>query len=123
MAATMSHLADADVQALDSYAFMAVIGKRVIHPGGRCSTEELFERAEFQYSEAGLAEGQTTIGPFEAMTPAGLLGDEGFLHCLAIAGHARSRPAYLRRMAWLMPRINRAVPHLGYSAIDGTRPT
>src|SRR5690348_11973200 len=43
-----SHLAAADVQALAPYAFLAVIGKRVIHPGGRRSTEELFARADFQ---------------------------------------------------------------------------
>ena len=42
MATTKSHLAAADVQALDPYAFVAVIGKRVIHPGERRSTEELF---------------------------------------------------------------------------------
>ena len=48
MATTKSHLAAAHVQALDPYAFMAVIGKRVIHPCGRRSTEELFERAKFQ---------------------------------------------------------------------------
>src|SRR5690242_18018487 len=224
---TLSHLAAADIQALDPYAFMAVIGKRVIHPGGRRSTEELFARADFQpgqrvldigcgvgttaiamacrfglhvtaadlsslmreraaanvrsagladrvrveeanitalpypdgafhrvvaeavdmcvvrqqathelgrvcqlggrglateflwrrpptadarrvffgevcpgmtfdtlddwvrvYREAGLAEVHTSSGPFEMMTPAGFLGDEGLLHCLAIAGHA-----------------------------------
>jgi SAM-dependent methyltransferase len=258
---TLSHLAAADVQALDPYAFMAVIGKRVIHPGGRRSTEELFEQADFQpgqrvldigcgvgttaiamarrfglrvtaadlsplmreraaanvrsagvadrvrveeaditvlpypdgafdrvvaeavtmfvdraqatrelvrvcrpggrvlateflwrrpptaearwiffgevcpgmtfdtlddwvrvYREAGLAEVQTSSGPFEMMTPGGFLGDEGLLHCLAIAGHALSRPAYLRKMAWLMPRINRAVPYLGYIAVVGEKP-
>ncbi|HEV2461543.1 MAG TPA: methyltransferase domain-containing protein [Ktedonobacterales bacterium] len=260
MAATMSHLADVDVRVLDPYTFMAVIGKRVIHPGGRRSTEELFERANFQpgqhvldigcgvgttaiamarrfglhvtaadisplmrtravanvrsagladrvsveeaditalpypdgafdrvvaeavtmfvdraqatrelvrvcrvggrvlateflwrrpptaearqmffgevcpgmtfdtlddwvriYREAGLAEVQNTSGPFEMMTPRGFLGDEGLLHCLAIAGRALSRPAYLRKMAWLMPRINRAVPYLGYIAIAGNK--
>jgi len=36
---------DAEVDRLDPYAFMAVIGKRVIHPGGRRSTRELFEMA------------------------------------------------------------------------------
>jgi ubiquinone/menaquinone biosynthesis C-methylase UbiE len=45
---TLSHLTAADVQALDPYAFMALIGKRVIHPGGRRATEELFDRADFQ---------------------------------------------------------------------------
>jgi SAM-dependent methyltransferase len=261
MAATLSHPAAADVQALDPYAFMAVIGKRVIHPGGRRSTEELFQRADIQprqqvldigcgvgttaitmarrfglcvtaadisplmreraaanvrlaglahrvrveeaditappypdgafdrvmaeavnmfvdrkqatrelvrvcrpggrvlateflwrrpptaearrvffgevcpgmtfdtlddwvrvYRAAGLAEVQTSSGPFEMMTPGGFLGDEGFVHCLAIAGRALSRPAYLRKMAWLMPRIDHAVPYLGYIAVDGKKP-
>jgi SAM-dependent methyltransferase len=258
---TVSHLAAADIQALDPYAIMAVIGKRVIHPGGRRSTEELFARADFQpgqrvldigrgvgttaitvahrfglhvttadisalmgdcavanarsagladrvsveeadivalpypdgtfdrvvaeavtmfvdrkqatrelvrvckpggrvlateflwrkpptaearrvffgevcpgmtfdtpddwvrvYRDAGLAEVQTTSGPFEMMTPAGFLGDEGLLHCLAIAGRALSLPAYLRKMAWHGPRINRAVPYLGYIALVGKKP-
>src|SRR5260221_13166165 len=48
MATTLPHLAAADLQALDPYQLLAVIGKRVIHPGGRLSTEELFERADFQ---------------------------------------------------------------------------
>jgi hypothetical protein len=56
------------------------------------------------------------------MTPGGFLGDEGFLRCLAIVGHALSRPAYLRKMAWLMPRINHVVPYLGYIAVIGTKP-
>jgi len=48
MVATLSHLTATDIQALDPYAVRAVIGKRVIHPGGRRSTEELFGRADFQ---------------------------------------------------------------------------
>ena len=74
------------------------------------------------YCEAGLAAVQITSGPFEMMTPSGFLGDEGLIHCLAIAGRALSRPAYLRKMAWLMPRINRAVPYLGYIAVAGKKP-
>lgn len=41
-------LTAAEVEALDPYALMAVLGKRVIHPGGRCSTDELVARAGFQ---------------------------------------------------------------------------
>ena len=33
-----------------------------------------------------------------------------------------SRPAYLRKMAWLMPRMARAVPYLGYIVVAGTKP-
>jgi hypothetical protein len=28
-----------------------------------------------------------------------------------------SRPSYLRKLAWLMPRMQRAVPYLGYVVI------
>ncbi len=41
----MTKLAAAEVAALDPYKFMATIGKRVIHPGGRVSTEALLARA------------------------------------------------------------------------------
>ena len=44
----LSQLTDADVDRLDPYAFMAAIGKRVIHPGGRRSTGEMFELAGLQ---------------------------------------------------------------------------
>src|SRR5579859_2630394 len=42
----MTRLAAAEVERLDPYQFMAVIGKRVIHPGGRASTRSLLARAE-----------------------------------------------------------------------------
>ena len=44
----ISHLTATDVAQLDPYAFLAVLGKRVIHPGGRRFSEELFRRAGFQ---------------------------------------------------------------------------
>src|SRR2546423_5620277 len=53
MATTLSR-PKIDVNSLDPYAFMAVLGKRVIHPGGRRSTEELFDLA-------GLQEGQRAL--------------------------------------------------------------
>ncbi len=34
----MTKLASREMAALDPHKFMAVIGKRVIHPGGRAST-------------------------------------------------------------------------------------
>src|SRR5438132_13068234 len=43
-----------DVKSLDPYAFMAVLGKRVIHPGGRRSTEELFDLAHLQVGQKAL---------------------------------------------------------------------
>ena len=45
---SITHLTATDVAQLDPYAFLAVLGKRVIHPGGRRSSEELFRRADFQ---------------------------------------------------------------------------
>ena len=41
----MQKLAAREVAALDPYKFMALIGKRVIHPGGRASTAALLGRA------------------------------------------------------------------------------
>ena len=41
-----TRLAAKEIAALDPYKFMAVIGKRVIHPGGRSSTESLLRRAQ-----------------------------------------------------------------------------
>lgn len=45
---TIPRVAAPAVAALDPYAFFAVLGKRVIHPGGRRATEELFRRADLQ---------------------------------------------------------------------------
>src|SRR5213593_1773868 len=45
---TLPRLSAPEVEKLDPYAFLAVPGKRVIHPGGRRSTEELLARADFQ---------------------------------------------------------------------------
>lgn len=36
-----------DVRTMDPYAFFALLGKRVIHPGGRRSTEQIFELGQF----------------------------------------------------------------------------
>jgi len=88
-------LTASEVKALDPYMLMAVLGKRVIHPGGRSSTEELFRRADFAA---------------EMMTPAGIIGDEDLANSLKIMGRALSRACYLKKMAWLMPRMNHAVP-------------
>lgn len=258
---TVARLATSDVQALDPYTFMAMIGKRVIHPGGRHATEELFRRADFRagqrvldigcgvattaiaiasrfgaevaaadispimlpraaanvraartdgrvrveeadittlpypdatfdrmvaeavtmfvervravrelvrvcrpggrvlateflwrqppttearqiflgevcpgmtfdtlddwlriYADAGLTQVEVASGPFEMMTPRGFLSDESLAPCLAILGRTLSRPAYLKKMAWLMPRLQRAVPYLGYVVISGVKP-
>ena len=48
MTVLLTALSDPAVNQIDPYAFMAVLGKKVIHPGGRRSTAEMFAMAEFQ---------------------------------------------------------------------------
>jgi SAM-dependent methyltransferase len=74
------------------------------------------------YASAGLADLETETGPFEMMTGRGFLADEGLARCLAIMGTVASRPAYLRKVAWLMSRMARAVPYLGYIVVAVTKP-
>lgn len=73
------------------------------------------------YAGTGLAELRTKTGPFDMMTARGFITDEG-LHAFAVMCRALSRPAYLRKMAWLMPRMMRAVPYLGYIVVAGGKP-
>jgi hypothetical protein len=37
-------------------------------------------------------------------------------------GRTLTRLSYLRKMAWLMPRLQRAVPYLGYLLVVGEKP-
>ena len=61
----LSRLSAHEVDQLDPYAFMAVIGKKVIHPGGKRSTEELFRFADFapgkRVLDVGAGVGTTAI--------------------------------------------------------------
>ena len=74
------------------------------------------------YASAGLTGLDTQTGPFEMMTARGFVADEGLARCLAIMSTVAGRPAYTRKMAWLMPRMAKAVPYLGYIVIGGTKP-
>src|SRR5680860_797081 len=74
------------------------------------------------YSAAGLTALATRTGPFEMMTPRGFLADEGVTGSLAIMGRVATRPANIRKMSWLMPRMARAVPYLGYIVVAGDKP-
>lgn len=74
------------------------------------------------YTAAGLVDLQTDTGPFAMMTARGFLSDEGLLRCMRIMATVASRPAHLRKMAWLMPRMARAVPYLGYIIVAGSKP-
>jgi len=71
------------------------------------------------YETAGLTDLRVATGPFEMMTPRGFLADEG-AHAPRVFAAALT-PARLRKMAWLMPRMMRAVPYLGYVVIAGTK--
>ena len=75
------------------------------------------------YQQAGLADVQITSGPFAMMTPAGFVGDEGVANSLAIMGRTLSRLCYVKKMIWLMPRLSRAVPYLGYITVAGVKPS
>ena len=74
------------------------------------------------YQAAGLTGIKVTSGPFEMMTMRGFLADEGLAGTLAVLGRALSRRSYLAKMAWLMPRMQRALPYLGYVVIAGSKP-
>ena len=73
------------------------------------------------YTDAGLVELRTTTGPFAMMTPAGFWRDEGPLGTARFMAKSLSRLAYIEKMAWLMPRMLRAMPYLGYVVVGGTR--
>ena len=74
-----------------------------------------------RYRSAGLVDLQVKSGPFEMMTARGLLSDEGVGNAIRFAARAMTSGAARRRMRWMMPRISRAVPYLGYVLICGRR--
>ncbi len=74
------------------------------------------------YTSAGLADVETQTGPFEMMTPRGFLADEGPARSLAIMTRVAARPASIRKMAWLMPKMAKAVPYLGYILVISRKP-
>jgi hypothetical protein len=69
----------------------------------------------------GLTDIETETGPFEMMTPRGFLADEGLLRSAAIMSRVMARPANLRKMAWPMPRMAKAVPYLGHLVVTATK--
>jgi SAM-dependent methyltransferase len=73
------------------------------------------------YASAGLVDVHTETGPFAMMTARAFLADEG-LGAATFLARALSRPAYVRKMAWLLPRMARAVPYLGYVAVMARKP-
>src|SRR5258708_38561331 len=51
-----------------------------------------------------------------------LLCVEGVATRRGFRGGDLTRLSYLRKMAWLMPRLQRAVPYLGYLLVVGEKP-
>ena len=74
-----------------------------------------------RYGSAGLIDLQVRTGPFEMMTARGFISDEGFGNAIRVMARAMTSATARRRMAWMMPRISRAVPFLGYVLIRGSR--
>ncbi|MEX0763218.1 MAG: class I SAM-dependent methyltransferase [Dehalococcoidia bacterium] len=73
------------------------------------------------YKAAGLSDIEAVTGPFTMMMPWGMIRDEGIGNTLGIMGRTFRRRAYLRKMAWLMPRMARVTPSLGYVVLAGTK--
>ena len=74
------------------------------------------------YRSAGLLCVQQATGPFAMMTPMGMLRDEGILNLSAIMAKTLLRPANLRKMAWMMPRMVKVWPYLGYVVLCAEKP-
>jgi hypothetical protein len=55
------------------------------------------------------------------MTPRGFIADQG-AGTLLIFGRAMTRPAYRRRMSWLMPRLLRVAPCIGNVLVSARKP-
>jgi hypothetical protein len=70
---------------------------------------------------AGLEDLQTTTVTFAMITPTGFWRDEGALATARFMGKAIWRQADLRKLAWLMPRMLGAMPHLRYVVVGGAR--
>jgi SAM-dependent methyltransferase len=87
-------------------------------PGLRFDSVEEWARI---YADAGLVDVRTESGRFAMMTARGFLADEG-AHAAAVMARGLTRPAYLRKMVWLMPRMARAVPYLGYVLVMARKP-
>ena len=63
-----------------------------------------------------------TTATAASITPAGFLRAEGLASAAAVMARALSRWCCVRKMVWLVPRVARAVPYLGYILVTGTRP-
>ena len=98
-------------------------GARELFMGKVCPGIDFDTEADWTrlYSAAGLIDLETATGPFAMMTPAGFVRDEGVAGTAGFIARSVSRPAYVQKMARLMPRMLRALPYLGYVVVGGTR--
>ncbi|MEX2619553.1 MAG: methyltransferase domain-containing protein [Egibacteraceae bacterium] len=118
---------------------------RVCRPGGRVLATEFFwlrppteearriflgevcpglsfdsvEDWEQLYADGGLTDVRSTTGAFDMLTVRGFVRDEGLAGSLRFLAQAATRASALRKLAWLMPRMARAVPYLGYIVVAG----
>jgi len=74
-----------------------------------------------RYTSAGLRDLQVRTGPFETMTVRGWISDEGIGNTIRVMARAVASGAVRQRMAWIMPRVWKANPFLGYVLICGRR--
>lgn len=52
----------------------------------------------------------------------GFSSDEGLGRSLAVMGRVAARPANIPKLVWLMPRMAKAAPSLGYIVVAATKP-
>jgi SAM-dependent methyltransferase len=74
-----------------------------------------------RYGSAGLVDLQVRTGPFETMTARGFIADEGIGNAIRVMARAATSGVARHRVAWMMPRISKAVKFLGYVLICGRR--
>ena len=74
------------------------------------------------YAAAGLGDIQVRSGPFETMNPRGWIEDEGTVRTIACMLRGLTDRANRRKLGWLMPRVMKVVPYLGYILIAGVKP-
>jgi SAM-dependent methyltransferase len=74
-----------------------------------------------RYASAGLVDLKVKTGPFEMMTVGGFLSDEGIGNAVRVMARTITNGTARQRMTWIMPRISRAVPYLGYVLVCGHR--
>jgi cyclopropane fatty-acyl-phospholipid synthase-like methyltransferase len=74
------------------------------------------------FAAAGLVNLRHVSGSFVMMSIAGMWRDEGPKNLGRMMLTLGTRPAYIRKMAWLLPRILRVRSYLGYVVLAGTRP-